>query len=76
MDKAEIPVTGKKNYGNLQYGVQLFCPTSDEEEFDAKTIILATGVEAVRPIKGERELLAGALAIVQPVMEICIKGKR
>ncbi len=52
-----------------------FALLSDEEEFDAKTIILATGVEAVRPIKGERELLGRGVSYCATCDGNLYKGK-
>ncbi len=73
LDKAEIPVT-EKNYGIYNMG-KYFALLSDEEEFDAKTIILATGVEAVRPIKGERELLGRGVSYCATCDGNLYKGK-
>lgn len=74
LDKAEIPVTEKRITGIYNMG-KYFALLSDEEEFDAKTIILATGVEAVRPIKGERELLGRGVSYCATCDGNLYKGK-
>lgn len=56
LEKAEISVTEKRITGIYNMG-EYFALLADQEEFDAKAVILATGVEAARPIKRERELL-------------------
>lgn len=52
----EIAVTEKRITGIYKMK-DYFALLADTEEFDAKTVILATGVEATRQIPGERELL-------------------
>ncbi len=74
LDKAEIPVTEKRITGIYNMG-KYFALLSDEEEFDAKTVILATGVEAVRPIKGERELLGRGVSYCATCDGNLYKGK-
>ena len=52
-----------------------FALLSDMEEFDAKTVILATGVETVRPIPGERELLGRGVSYCATCDGNLYKGK-
>lgn len=56
LEQSGINITEKRITGIYNMG-KYFALLSDMEEFDAKTVILATGVETVRPIPGERELL-------------------
>ncbi|MDE6752393.1 MAG: FAD-dependent oxidoreductase [Eubacterium sp.] len=74
LEKAEIPVTEKRITGIYNMG-KYFALLSDEEEFDAKTVILATGVEAERPIKGERELLGKGVSYCATCDGNLYKGK-
>ena len=52
----EKTVTGIYDMGD-HYGI--LC---DQEQFDAKTVILATGVEAVKPIEGELEFVGRGIS--------------
>lgn len=72
--KADISVTEKRITGIYDMG-GYFALLSDQEEFDAKTIILATGVEAVRPVKGERELLGRGVSYCATCDGNLYKGK-
>lgn len=56
LERAEISITEKRITGVYNMG-DYFAMLSDQEMFEAKTVILATGVEAVKPILGERELV-------------------
>lgn len=56
LSNMNITVTEKRITGIYKMK-NYFALLSDEEEFDADTIIIATGVEAVKPIANERELL-------------------
>ena len=56
LEKLEIPiteaqVTGIYNFDGY-YGI-----LADKEQYYARTVIIATGVEAVKPVPGEREFL-------------------
>ena len=51
---AGIEITEKRITGIYNMG-KYFSLLADQEEFQAKTVILATGVETVRPVPGERE---------------------
>lgn len=56
LEKAQIPITEKRITGIYNMG-SYFALLADMEEFDAKTVIIATGVETARPVIRERELL-------------------
>ncbi len=56
LDDMGIGVTCKRITGIYNMG-KYFALLSDQEEFDAKAVIMATGVEAVKPVPGEREFL-------------------
>ena len=51
-----IEIINKKITG-VYPGEGFFTLLSDQEIFEAKSVVLACGVESVKPIKGERELL-------------------
>lgn len=74
LEKSEISITEKRITGIYNMG-GYFALLSDQEEFDAKTIILATGVEAVRPIVGERELLGRGVSYCATCDGNLYKGK-
>ncbi len=56
LKQMEIPITDKTVTGIYNMGTHygILC---DQEMFEAKTIIMATGVEAVKPIPGELEFV-------------------
>ena len=56
LEKAHIPVTEKRITGIYKMKNR-FVLLADREKFEAKSVILATGTEAVKPVKGEREFL-------------------
>jgi thioredoxin reductase (NADPH) len=56
LEEMEIEITEKRITGIYNMG-DYFAMLADQEEFDARTVILATGVEAVKPLPGEGELL-------------------
>lgn len=74
LEKADISVIEKRITGIYNMG-GYFALLSDQEEFDAKCIILATGVEAARPIKGERELLGRGVSYCATCDGNLYKGK-
>lgn len=74
LEKAEISVTEKRITGIYNMG-DYFALLSDQEEFDTKTVILATGVEAARPIKRERELLGRGVSYCATCDGNLYKGK-
>ena len=56
LSSMDIPITEKTVTGIYHMGTHygILC---DQEMFEAKTIILATGVEAVKPVEGELEFV-------------------
>ena len=74
LEKADILVIEKRVTGIYNMG-GYFALLSDQEEFDAKSIILATGVEVSRPIKGERELLGRGVSYCATCDGNLYKGK-
>ncbi|MCM1544106.1 MAG: FAD-dependent oxidoreductase [Ruminococcus sp.] len=74
LSKAEITVIPKRITGIYKMK-NYFALLSDQEEFDADTIILATGVEAARPIAGERELLGYGVSYCATCDGNLYKGK-
>ena len=74
LKKADILVIEKRVTGIYNMG-GYFALLSDQEEFDAKSIILATGVEVSRPIKGERELLGRGVSYCATCDGNLYKGK-
>lgn len=74
LELSEINITEKRITGIYNMG-KYFALLSDMEEFDAKTMILATGVETVRPIPGERELLGRGVSYCATCDGNLYKGK-
>lgn len=74
LEKSGINITEKRITGIYNMG-KYFALLSDMEEFDAKTVILATGVETVRPIPGERELLGRGVSYCATCDGNLYKGK-
>lgn len=74
LEQSEIKITEKRITGIYNMG-KYFALLSDMEEFDAKTVILATGVETVRPISGERELLGRGVSYCATCDGNLYKGK-
>ena len=66
---ADKTVTGIYNMGT-HYGI--LC---DQEMFEAKTIIMATGVEAVKPIPGELEFVGRGVSYCATCDGFLYKGK-
>lgn len=56
LQEMDISITEKRITGVYPMGDYFFI-LADQEEYEASTVILATGVEATKPIPGERELL-------------------
>ena len=56
LDAMQIPITEKRITGVYPMGAY-FALLADQEEYRADCVILATGVEATKPVEGERELL-------------------
>ncbi len=74
LKKAKISITEKRITGIYNMG-NYFALLSDQEEFDAKSVIIATGVEAARPIKGEREFLGRGVSYCATCDGNLYKGK-
>lgn len=72
--KAQISVTEKRITGIYNMG-KYFALLADQEEFDAKTIIIATGVETARPIARERDLLGRGVSYCATCDGNLYKGK-
>ncbi len=56
LEQARISITQKRITGIYNMG-DYFTLLADTEEFEAASVILATGVESLSAVKGERELL-------------------
>lgn len=52
-----------------------FALACDKETFEAKTVILATGVEAIKPVRGELELLGRGVSYCATCDGFLYKGK-
>lgn len=70
----EIPITEKTVTGIYNMGTHygILC---DQEMFEAKTIIMATGVEAVKPIPGELEFVGRGVSYCATCDGFLYKGK-
>jgi len=70
----DIPVTEKTVTGIYDMGDHygILC---DQEQFAAKTVILATGVEAVKPIEGELEFVGRGVSYCATCDGFLYKGK-
>ncbi len=70
----EIPITEKTVTGiyNMDTHYGILC---DQEMFEAKTVILATGVEAVKPIPGELEFVGRGVSYCATCDGFLYKGK-
>lgn len=70
----EIPITEKTVTGIYNMGTHygILC---DQEMFEAKTVILATGVEAVKPIPGELEFVGRGVSYCATCDGFLYKGK-
>jgi thioredoxin reductase (NADPH) len=74
LSKADIEITEKRITGIYNMG-NYFALLADQDEFYAKTVILTTGVETVRPIAGERELLGRGVSYCATCDGNLYKGK-
>lgn len=70
----DIPITDKTVTGIYNMGTHygILC---DQEMFEAKTIIMATGVEAVKPIPGELEFVGRGVSYCATCDGFLYKGK-
>jgi len=74
LEQMEIPITDKTVTGIYNMGTHygILC---DQEMFEAKTIIMATGVEAVKPIPGELEFVGRGVSYCATCDGFLYKGK-
>ncbi len=74
LQKMEIPITDKTVTGIYNMGTHygILC---DQEMFEARTVILATGVEAVKPIPGELEFVGRGVSYCATCDGFLYKGK-
>lgn len=71
---SEIEITEKTVTGVYQMG-EYYGLLCDQEMFEAKTVILATGVESVKPIPGELELLGAGVSYCATCDGMLYRGK-
>lgn len=74
LTQMDIPITDKTVTGIYHMGTHygILC---DQEMFEAKTVILATGVEAVKPIPGELEFVGRGVSYCATCDGFLYKGK-
>ena len=74
LQQMEIPITEKTVTGIYHMGTHygILC---NQEMFEAKTVILATGVEAVKPIPGELEFVGRGVSYCATCDGFLYKGK-
>lgn len=74
LKQMEIPITDKTVTGIYNMGTHygILC---DQEMFEAKTVIMATGVEAVKPIPGELEFVGRGVSYCATCDGFLYKGK-
>ena len=71
----EIPITEKTVTGIYNMGTH-YTVLCNQEAFDAKTVILCTGVESVKPIEGELEFVGRVSATAPPATASFIKARK
>lgn len=74
LDRMEIPITEKTVTGIYHMGTH-YAILCDQESFEAKTVILATGVEAVKPVPGELEFVGRGVSYCATCDGFLYKGK-
>ncbi|MCH5191680.1 MAG: FAD-dependent oxidoreductase [Oscillospiraceae bacterium] len=74
LEKAQIAVTQKRITGIFKMKNR-FVLLADREKFEAKSVILATGTETVKPVKGEHELLGRGVSYCATCDGNLYKGK-
>jgi len=74
LEQMEIPITDKTVTGiyNMGSHYSILC---DQEMFEAKTIIMATGVESVKPVPGELEFVGRGVSYCATCDGFLYKGK-
>ncbi|MBD5157521.1 MAG: FAD-dependent oxidoreductase [Butyrivibrio sp.] len=75
LDGLEIPITQEQITGIYNMG-KYFMIMADRTEYEATTVIIATGVEAVKAIPGERELLGRGVSYCATCDGRLYKGKK
>lgn len=71
----EIPVTEKTVTGIYHMGTH-YSILCNQEVFDAKTVILCTGVESVKPIEGELEFVGRGVSYCATCDGFLYKGRK
>jgi len=74
LDRMEIPITEKTVTGIYHMGTH-YAILCDQESFEAKTVILATGVEAVKPVPGELDFVGRGVSYCATCDGFLYKGK-
>ncbi len=75
LDELEIPITREQITGVYNMG-KYFLIMADQTEYEASAVIIATGVEAVKAIPGERELLGKGVSYCATCDGRLYKGKK
>ena len=75
LEQMDLPITDKTVTGIYAMGshYSILC---DQEVFEAKTVILCTGVEAVKPIPGELEFVGRGVSYCATCDGFLYKGKK
>lgn len=74
LEEMEIPITEKTVTGIYHMGTH-YSVLCNQEIFDAKTVILCTGVESVKPIPGELEFVGRGVSYCATCDGFLYKGK-
>ena len=75
IQEADISIT-EKTVTTVCHMGDYYAILCDQEMFEATTVILATGVEAVKPIPGELELLGAGVSYCATCDGMLYRGKR
>lgn len=75
LNRAQIEITQKQVTGVYDMG-GYFGVLCGQDSYEAKTIILATGVEAVKPVVGELEFLGRGVSYCATCDGLLYKGKK
>ena len=74
LQKMDISITDKRVTGIYNMGTH-YSILCDQEMFEAKTVIMATGVEAVKPIPGEMEFVGRGVSYCATCDGFLYQGK-
>ncbi|MCM1307297.1 MAG: NAD(P)/FAD-dependent oxidoreductase [Butyrivibrio sp.] len=74
LDSLDIPITKEQITGIYNMG-KYFLIMADQTEYEASSVIIATGVEAVKAVPGERELLGRGVSYCATCDGRLYKGK-